>query len=38
MATFNKFVEANEPGTLQCELFRQANGDDEVLVYMEMYV
>ena len=38
MAPFNEFVEANEPGTLQGELFRQVNGDNEVLVYMEMYV
>lgn len=38
MAIFNEFVEANKPGTLQCELFRQVNGNAEVLVYMEMYV
>lgn len=38
IAPFNKFVEANEPGALQYELFRQVNGDAEALIYMEVYV
>ena len=38
LTPFNAFVEANEPGALHYELFRQMNGDTEVLVYLEVYV
>ena len=36
LAPYNAYVEANETGTLRYELFKQVNGDTEVLVYAEV--
>jgi hypothetical protein len=38
MTPYNNWVEANEPGTLQYEIFRQVNGDAETLIVLEVYV
>jgi hypothetical protein len=38
MTPYNNWVEANEPGALQYEMFRQVNGDAEMLIVLEVYV
>jgi hypothetical protein len=38
MTPYTNWVEANEPGALRYEMFRQVNGDAEVLIVLEVYV